>query len=49
MDSATFQKLKKLKALAKSDNEEEAFLAFRKCMELCKKFNLEFDKLPELY
>ena len=41
-----FRKLKKLKALSKSPNEKEAFLAYRKCLELCKKWNLEFDKVP---
>jgi hypothetical protein len=46
MDSATFQKLKKLKSLSKSPNEKEAFSAYRKCLELCNKFNLNFDKIP---
>lgn len=46
MDHNTFKKLKKLKALSKSPNEKEAFLAFRKCNELCKKYGLEFDKIP---
>ena len=46
MTSATFQKIKKLKALSHSPNEKEAFLAYRKCLELCKKYNLEFDKIP---
>jgi len=41
-----FKKLKKLKALSQSSNEQEAFLAYRKCLELCKKWNLEFDKIP---
>jgi len=41
-----FKRLKKLKALSKSPNEKEAFLAYRKCLELCKKWNLEFDKIP---
>lgn len=41
-----FKKVKKLKALSKSSNENEAFLAYRKCIELCKKYNLEFDKVP---
>lgn len=39
-------RIKKLKALSKSPNEQEAFLAYRKCLELCKKYNLEFDKIP---
>lgn len=46
MTHDTFNKVKKLKALSKSSNEEEAFLAYRKCLELCKKYNLEFDKIP---
>ena len=46
MDHNTFKKLKKLKALSKSPNEKEAFLAFRKCNELCNKYGLEFDKIP---
>ena len=46
MTNATFQKIKKLKALSQSPNEKEAFLAYRKCLELCKKHNLEFDKVP---
>ena len=44
-----FKKLKKLKALSKSSNEQEAFLAYRKCLELCKKCGLEFDKIPCSY
>jgi hypothetical protein len=43
---AEFKKLKKLKALSKSSNENEAFVAYRKCLELCKKYGLEFDKIP---
>lgn len=41
-----FVKIKKLKALSKSPNDKEAFLAYRKCLELCNKYNLEFDKIP---
>jgi len=41
-----FKKLKKLKALSQSPNEQEAFSAYRKCLELCKKWNLDFDKVP---
>lgn len=44
--SSTFQTIKKLKNLSKSDNKKEAFLAYTKCIELCKKYNLEFDKIP---
>jgi hypothetical protein len=46
MTNSTFQKIKKLKALSQSPNEKEAFLAYRKCLEMCKKYNLEFDKVP---
>lgn len=41
-----FNKIKKLKALSKSPNEEEAFLAYRKALELCKEYNLDFDRIP---
>jgi len=41
-----FKKLKKLKALAQSSNAEEAFLALTKCLQLCKKWNMEYDKIP---
>lgn len=41
-----FIKIKKLKALSKSPNENEAFLAYRLCLKLCKKYSLEFDKVP---
>jgi hypothetical protein len=41
-----FKKIKKLKALSRSGNEKEAFLAYRKALALCKKYNLEFDKIP---
>jgi len=46
MSQETFQKIKKLKALSKSDNENEAFSSYRKCLELCKRYNLDFDKVP---
>jgi len=49
MDSKTFQKLKKLKAKSKSDNEHEAFQAYKLCMSICKENNLDFDKIPNLY
>jgi hypothetical protein len=42
----TMSTLKKLKTLAMSDNEAEAFVAFRKGRELAQKFNLEWDKIP---
>ena len=41
-----FKKLKKLKALSHSQNEKESFLAYRKCLELCDRFGLDFDKIP---
>lgn len=41
-----FKKLKKLKALSKSSNEKEAFAAYKKCLELCKRCDLDFDKIP---
>lgn len=46
MTHETFKKIKKLKALSHSSNENEAFLAYRTCLKLCKKYNLEFDKIP---
>lgn len=41
-----FNKIKKLKALSKSPNQEEAFLAYRKALELCEACGLDFDKIP---
>ena len=41
-----FNKIKKLKALSRSSNESEAFQAYRKALELCKEYNLEFDRIP---
>lgn len=41
-----FNKIKKLKALSKSSNEQEAFQAYRKAMELCKQNNLDFNRVP---
>jgi len=41
-----FSTVKKLKALSKSSNKDEAFNAYSKCLELCKRYNLEFDKVP---
>ena len=46
MDAGTFGKIKKLKALSRSDNEEEAFMAWSKCDALCKKYDLKFDDIP---
>ena len=42
-----FQTLKKLKRLSRSPNEHEAFQAYRKCLELCKEYKIEFDRIPE--
>ena len=42
----TFIKLKKLKSLTKSPVEEESILAFKKCRELCLKYNIDYDKVP---
>ena len=41
-----FKKLKKLKALSRSPNENEAFQAYRKCIQLCEVFEVDFDKIP---
>jgi hypothetical protein len=46
MSHAMFVKIKKLKALSKSPNQNEAFLAYRLCLKLCAKYGLEFDKIP---
>lgn len=44
--NSMFTKIKKLKALSRSQNKKEAFLAYDKCLELCKQHNLDFDKIP---
>jgi hypothetical protein len=41
-----FDKIKKLKALSRSANKNEAFQAYSKALELCKEYGLEFDKIP---
>jgi hypothetical protein len=41
-----FNTVKKLKALSRSENKDEAFSAYSKCLELCKKYNIEFDRIP---
>lgn len=41
-----FKKIKKLKSLSKSDNVNEAFIAYRMCVELCNRYNLDIDKIP---
>jgi hypothetical protein len=45
--ASSFQTLKKLKRLSKSPNEHEAFAAYRKCLELCKEYKVEFDRIPD--
>lgn len=45
MTHSTYQTIKKLKRLSQSPNQAEAFAAYRKCLEMCKKYNLEFDKV----
>jgi len=42
----TFSKLKKLKALSRSNNKHEAYSAYRKCLDLCEEHNIDFDKIP---
>jgi tetratricopeptide (TPR) repeat protein len=41
-----FKKLKKLKALSRSPNRNEAFAAYTKCIELCESLGINFDKVP---
>lgn len=41
-----FSKIKKLKALSKSSNENEADLAYRLCLKLCEEYGLEYKKIP---
>ena len=41
-----FNRIKKLKALSMSDNENEAFQAYRACMRLCDEYDLDFNKIP---
>ena len=45
MTHKSYQTIKKLKALSQSANKAEAFAAYTKCLELCKKYNLEFDRV----
>ena len=49
MDVGTFGRIKKLKALSLSENEEEAHSAWTKCMELCAKYNISMDDIPCSY
>lgn len=48
VSNSDFQKLKKLKTLAMGNecNEHESALAFTICKELCKKLNVDFNKIP---
>lgn len=46
MSHDMFKKIKKLKALSRSPNENEAFIAYRMCVELCEKYGLDMDKIP---
>ena len=46
MKHDTFQKIKKLKSLSRSENEHESFLAYRMCLKLCDRYSLDFDKIP---
>lgn len=41
-----FNKIKKLKALSRSHNDAEAFQAYKKGLEMCKEYGLEFDRIP---
>ena len=43
---STFNKIKKLKALAQSSNIDEATMAYRKCLELCRDHKLDYNKVP---
>jgi hypothetical protein len=45
-DHDTFKKIKKLKALSRSQNEHESFLAYRMCLKLCEKYGLNMDSIP---
>lgn len=45
MTHSTYQTIKKLKRLSQSPNKAEAFAAYSKCLAMCKKYNLEFDKV----
>lgn len=41
-----FKKIKKLKALSYSDNENEAIVAYKMGIKFCQLYNLDFDKIP---
>ena len=42
-----YKKIKKLKRLIKSPNQNESALAYVKCRELCDKYNLDFRKIND--
>lgn len=46
VDVEMFDKIKKLKSLANSPNESEAFSAYRMAKKLCEKHKLDFDRIP---
>ena len=41
-----FDLIKKLKRLSLSANQNEAFLAYRKANDLCKKYQIDFNRIP---
>ncbi len=45
MSHPMYQKIKKLKTLSKSENSNEAFIAYSLCLKLCKRYGLDFDKV----
>lgn len=45
-DGDTFSMIKKLKTISESGDDQEAAAAFKKGRELCKKFKLEWAKIP---
>jgi len=46
MDHNSYKKIKKLKRLALDHaNANESLLAYQLCLELCKRYNLEYDKV----
>lgn len=49
MSHEMFTKIKKLKALSRSENKHEAGLAYELCIKLCNKYGLDFNKVPCKY
>ena len=47
LDHTIYKKIKKLKRLIKSPNQNESALAYVKCRELCDKYNLDFRKIND--